>query len=296
MTEIERSDDLLDDNDDSSMGGERTPRMVLEISRGRTRYPHRPISGPRFFIGSGAGCDLRLGGDTFPAIHSVIQTLPNGIWFEALATDPPAGINGEVTQGEWLRDGDRIALGSFEFVARILTRLPPATASISGELLATELSDEQITASEIADRLADEMQFVEQFEQSRAAGAHALLEAMKRRVPMPATSQIAPRVPLLHRESLSVPQSKQPASVSEIAQQQFQQDLDRLCQDLGRLTAMIDRRSDTVLKREQQFVEAAESLLAAQRDVANQLETAIEAAAKLKPSEVPTKPSIRFSA
>ena len=63
MTVTESQQDLQTDVD-VALVPERAPRMILEICRGLTRFPQRPICGPRFFIGSGPGCDLRLGGES----------------------------------------------------------------------------------------------------------------------------------------------------------------------------------------------------------------------------------------
>ena len=77
----------------------RPARLTLEICRGRTRFPERPVAGPRFFIGSGEGCDLRLGGDLLPSIHSLIQTRGEGLFLEPIAANPPLLVNGQQTRG-----------------------------------------------------------------------------------------------------------------------------------------------------------------------------------------------------
>lgn len=270
------------------------PRMMLEICRGRTRFPQRPISGPRFFIGSGAGCDLRLGGMDFPAIHSVIQTRENGVWFETLAAAPTARINGELTTGEWLRDGDRIEIGAFQFLAHSVPLLPPvaianapAGQQAAGADQAVELVSE-LSASELTDRLDVEMNQVERFQRGQRAGAHALLQALRRRAlqraqPVARPAHTLPAVPW--------------STPNTTAQHEFQADLDRLCKDLEELTSTLERRSETISQREYQFAQAAEALLETQRQLVAQLESALEHAAQLSESrETPMKPAIRVSA
>lgn len=283
-----------------TLAPERAPRMMLEICRGRTRFPQRPISGPRFFIGSGAGCDLRLGGSDFPAIHSLIQTRENGVWFETLAAAPAARINGELTNGEWLRDGDRIEIGAFQFLAHAVPLLPP-TAIVDAPLhhgrdvaiegafpnpASTQVSE--LSATELADRLDVEMRQVERFQSGRRAGAHALLHALRRRSLEPA-QPVARAIPAMP----SIPWP----STTATAQHEFQVDLDRLCKDLEELTSTLERRSETISQRELQFAEAADALLETQRQLVSQLESALEHASQLSESrEVPMKPSIRVSA
>lgn len=270
-----------------TLQSERAPRMILEICRGRTRFPQRPISGPRFFIGSGAGCDLRLGGSEFPAIHSLIQTRENGVWFETLAAAPTARINGELTNGEWLRDGDRIEIGPFQFLAHSVPLLPPVAIVDAAAGMLPEQPLEQVSllsAVELADRLDVEMNQVERFQKGRQAGAHALLQALRRR-------QLEPAQPAA-RSMPAVPRASAAAG-----QLEFQADLDRLCKDLEELTSTLERRSETISQREYQFAQAAETLLETQRQLVAQLESALEHAAQLSESrETTLKPAIRVSA
>ena len=282
-----------------TLQAERAPRMMLEICRGRTRFPQRPISGPRYFIGSGAGCDLRLGGSDFPAIHSLIQTRENGVWFETLAATPAARINGELTNGEWLRDGDRIEIGAFQFLAHTVPLLPPSVIvdaaenyrQIDADTGVPDQSEERVSelsANELADRLDVEMHQVERFQNGRRAGAHALLQALRRR-------SLAPAQPAV-RAMPAMPSAPWPTA-SAAAQHEFQADLDRLCKDLEELTSTLERRSETISQREFQFAQAAEALLETQRQLVAQLESALEHAAQLSESrEVPMKPAIRVSA
>ncbi len=266
------------------------PRMMLEICRGRTRFPQRPILGPRFYIGSGAGCDLRLGGMDFPAIHSVIQTRENGVWFETLAAAPAVRINGELTTGEWLRDGDRIEIGAFQFLAHSVPLLPPvAIADAPSMEQGTDVEQvSELSASELTDRLDVEMNEVERFQKGQRAGAHALLQALRRR-PMQPAQPAARSIPAMPSVAWG--------TATFVAQQEFQADLDRLCKDLEELTTTLERRSETISQREFQFAQAAEALLETQRQLVAQLESALEHAAQLNESrEATVKPAIRVSA
>lgn len=277
MTVIDRPE--LPPTAEPTLPMERAPRMILEICRGRTRFPQRPISGPRYFIGSGPSCDLRLGGPDFPVLHSLIQTRENGVWFETLADTPAVRINGELTHGEWLRDGDRIEIGAFQFLAHLLPMLPPIAVNTQG-LPRRMPQVSEMSASELADRLEDEMIEVEHFETARQAGGHALLQALRRRE-------------LLEPQARPEPVE----AVSTTAPHEYQSDLDRLCRDLADLTSTLERRSETISKREIQFAQAAESLLETQRRLVEQLESALEHAAELAAArEVPRKPTIRVSA
>jgi hypothetical protein len=280
---------------DATLHPERAPRMILEICKGLTRFPQRPISGPRFFIGSGPGCDLRLGGESFPAIHSLIQTRENGVWFETLAAEPLVRLNGELTRGEWLRDGDRIEIGAFQFLARLLPQLPPT--AVNGAIRTVGRPAEQLaelSAMELAERLEGELGHVERFEQGRNAGAQALLQALKRQSHTTEIRQTAQIKPAAGRPQHAETQVSQTVSQAE---GEFQLDLERLCRDLEELTNVLERRSETISNREIQFAQAAESMVEAQRELISQLESALDTAAHLRDSHVePKKPTIRVSA
>jgi len=304
MTVTESQQDLQTDVD-VALVPERAPRMILEICRGLTRFPQRPICGPRFFIGSGPGCDLRPGGESIPAFQSRIQTRDNGVWFEILAEEPPARLNGEVTRGEWLRDGDRIEIGVFQFVAHVLPELPPTSLGVPAR--AVQQSPEylgELSADELADRLETEMGDVERFHRGRNAGAHALLQALKRdttsgkvRRPLSAAWIQAKQPVAQPAVAKREPSKTEVAAVATEAEAEFRVDLDRLCRDLEELTQVLERRSETISHRELQFAKAAESRVEAQRELVAQLESALEAAARLRESHVePKKPSIRVSA
>lgn len=285
---------------DQNMVSDRTPRMILEICRGLTRFPQRPVSGPRFFIGSGSGCDLRLGGDSFPAIHSLIQTRENGVWLEVLAENPPAHLNGEITRGEWLRDGDRIEIGAFQFIAHVLPELPPTSVGVTSRWATRPVEQlAELSAVEIAERLEGEMGQVDRFARGRDAGVQALLQALKRQ----SQSTPAQRVAASTAKQANVARQPQPqpqtevAAATSVAEADFRVDLDRLCRDLEELTHVLERRSETISDREVQFAKAAESMVEAQRELVAQLESALETAARLRESKSePMKPTIRVSA
>src|SRR5438445_6580351 len=85
--------------------------LVLEVTRGRTRFPRRPVTSPRFLIGAGSTCDLRLGGERMPALHSMITLSGREITLEAIAAEPALTVNGRLVQTTNLHDSDAIDVG-----------------------------------------------------------------------------------------------------------------------------------------------------------------------------------------
>ncbi len=87
----------------------------LTIHRGRARRLVRPVHGPVFTIGAEENCDMVLGDEQFPDIHSYVCVRSGVVSLRYLGAGPPVTVNGrEVRWGE-LRDADRIRTGPYEF-------------------------------------------------------------------------------------------------------------------------------------------------------------------------------------
>lgn len=162
--------------------------LVLEISRGRTRFPQRPVSGPRFLIGSAITCDLRLGGSDIPAVHTLIVHSDQGYELETLVGDPPLKVNGEILQHTWLRDGDRIEIGTIELTARVVSGAQFAPA----ETHADRPPLEQMTTAELVDYIEHEQDQLARHELSRHAGAAALMQEVRRLANQPGATKSLP--------------------------------------------------------------------------------------------------------
>ena len=283
----------------------RAPRLTLEICRGRTRFPQRPVTGPRFFIGSGTGCDLRLGGGLLPVVHSFIQTRGNEVWLEAVAADPPLLINGHVTRGEWLRDGDLLEIGPFQLLAHLI----PVNSLFSQQVSATPISaacspaDEcaeppdaaECTAEQLVDLIEREQALVDEFEEGRKAGGVALMHAIRARQKRPQGVEMLPREmpqPELGRPRLSsaktdtpetFPEStfKHASARHEVPREVFLQEIDGLCDALNELSLHLEGRSQKEDRREAAYAEAAAMLLEAQRSIKTQLEAVAQQVAAL---------------
>ena len=73
--------------------------LTLQVSRGRTRFPHRPVTVSRFTIGSGSGCDMVLGDAQIPPIHTILIIDGGRVLVEALTQAPLLKVNGNVDSG-----------------------------------------------------------------------------------------------------------------------------------------------------------------------------------------------------
>jgi hypothetical protein len=160
--------------------------LWLEVRRGRTRTPRRPIRSRRFLIGAGSNCQLQLGGDGIPLLHSILLVDEDGIHIDAVVPAPELVVNGVPQQSAPLRDGDSFRVGQFEFALRVeeaAGQSPLPVPGQSDESAAAEADDllnlSSLSAVELVERIEREHHRLEQFEAARRAGARALLQAAR---------------------------------------------------------------------------------------------------------------------
>lgn len=113
----------------------------LEIQRGRTGQPFRPLLEGRLVLGSAPECDVRLGGAGMPAVHSQVHEDGGRAWIESLSADPPLLINGRECDTWVLTDGDVIVVGPFAFTWRSDGGVAESVSSLVEQPL-TELLDQ----------------------------------------------------------------------------------------------------------------------------------------------------------
>lgn len=171
--------------------GSQSP-LVFEITRGRTGSPLRPISRDRFLIGAGDRCDLRLGGEGIPAVHSVVHVDGTEIWLETLADSPDVRVNGRLTRSAALEPGDDLEIGAFSLALHRTDSSESVQAPrIYGAPVREELTEEEIdspiedleelTARELVELIDQEEAIIEEFEARRRLGAQALMDVVKQR-------------------------------------------------------------------------------------------------------------------
>jgi hypothetical protein len=165
--------------------------LVFEITRGRTESPLRPINCDRFLIGAGERCDLRLGGEGIPAVHSVVHIDGDEIWLETLADSPEVRVSGRPTRSAALEPGDELEIGCFSLTlhrtasARQVAAPTIYAASVSEIVTEDEVADpldvEELTARQLVNLIDQEEALIEEFEARRQMGAQALMDVVKQR-------------------------------------------------------------------------------------------------------------------
>ncbi len=244
---------------------ESAPPLSFEIARGSTRYPVRPIRTDRFLIGSGRFCDLRLGGEGIPVIHSVIRHDGEEAWIDVLVPSPPLVVNGEIEHSATISDGDQIRIGCFEFYVQKPTIQSDAKqqrqtedgqdiANILKNELVEQPKPQELSAAELVEKLEQEHELVDRYEARREMGARALLQAISERA-----------------ARLSEADSSYDLSEGKILPQ-----IESVLQELDRFHASLQERSEMLEQREISCAEAASTLLEVQQRMADMFESMVK--------------------
>jgi hypothetical protein len=246
--------------------------LCLEISRGQTEHPQRPMTRlhDKFLIGGDDDCDLQLGGSDIPALHSLLQFDGGEYWIEAIAPDPQLFVNRQPVSSCVLRNGDQIEIGTFQLVVRLdrqqqLDHQQPATVahrtiepqpsmphlSLSDDFDPEKVAD--LSAEELVDALDHEMQMIERFDRRLKLGAGALIDAVQQHRDRADQHMAAERSPVVAAQDLSA------------------QNLDRVVEQLNNTFLLFDQRSQDIERREAACLEAAALLLEVQERMVGQL-------------------------
>jgi hypothetical protein len=289
----------------SSAPAVKTVPLVIEITRGRTRFRSRPVTGSRFLIGAGVTCDLRLGGADVPVLHSIITVTNGEVHLEAIAPNPVLIVNGRGVREVELADGDVIGIGDVELRARLAVRHTPAAIETIEAAPATVDSDEyslaDLSASELIDRIEAEERQIDEFEERRLTGAKALAQNVFSRVAgAGTTSRESARphaVPAPHFLSkrpqvLAARGRTKPAAIPAVPADDsaFLQELEQLGRQLTELSQELQSSSERSTARESHYAEATELLMQTQDKLASQLETLVAQVAIIPQQSAASKP------
>jgi len=245
--------------------------LCLDIRRGRTAFPNRPIEGPVFLIGSAEFCDLRLGGPGVPEVHSRISIERGTAQIEALADAPALKVNGQETRTSVLAETDRVEIGAFEF---LVCRRAPASDEL--QPVETQVLDSEddgfdfdelqnLSAAELVDRIENEQELVEEFEYRRRLGAMALMQAVHER-----KRELSHDAPQEDDVLLPIPAAGEGEGADN--EESLSAELQQLLAQLTELSQTLEERSARLSRREAGYADAVSLLLDAQDKLAMQIE------------------------
>ena len=249
----------------------------LEITRGRTRFPLRPVQGTEFLIGSAADCDLQIA-EAYPEFYALITPVDGCIRISPLAIDPPLHINDvhvDSSVATRLANGDQLVIGGIEMTVHI-DELADSGLGVSG-----------LSTQQLVDLLDQEMQEVEAYESRMRQGAAALLEQVQASVdaaPEEISAEEISAEEIVGGEivggevaaedvaAVEAPVSDADMSPADVARA-LMSELSEVMQALDAFAADLDQRADRLHRREGDYQRAAEFLISAQRTLARQIET-----------------------
>ncbi|QDV21150.1 hypothetical protein Pan153_58320 [Gimesia panareensis] len=258
---------------------ESSPQYSLEIVKGKTRFPVRPLQGDRLTIGAGTCCGLQISGHSMPILHTVIHIEAGEVAIEAIAPQPRLLLNGIPHHTSVLSDGDVITIGPIEFVFRQVSSqsaMSISRAGLSGSpsetsapitpdkrdhSMTNETSLKELSASELVDLIEQDFQMIEQYESRREQGAAALLS----------------RVNQLKDE-----QEFEQDNLSVEEQSSLMADLETMMEELTKFSAELQQRADQLTSRERQYEAAAASLLETQEKLSSQLDQTLDHVGSLR--------------
>jgi len=91
-----------------------SPRVSLEITRGRVQQRIRPVRRAVFLIGTASDCDLVLGDLSFPEAYAYLFVHDAKVTVRYLGGGPPLIVSGELTDAAELLHGDVMSFGPFQ--------------------------------------------------------------------------------------------------------------------------------------------------------------------------------------
>lgn len=91
-----------------------SPRVSLEITRGRVQQRIRPVRRKVYLIGTASDCDLVLGDLSFPDAYAYLFVHEAKVTVRYLGGGPPLTVCNEPTDAAELLHGDVVAFGPFE--------------------------------------------------------------------------------------------------------------------------------------------------------------------------------------
>jgi hypothetical protein len=248
--------------------------LILEICRGRTEHPLRPVLSPRFLIGSSQRCDLRLGGAEIPPLVAMIFQDGSDIWLEAIAPAPALRVNGRIETSVRLTDGDRIAIGPIELIAHVPeeSALPASVREAIDLELSTEENESEVSemsAAELVERIEAATEMVNEFEERQRLGVEALHAAIHGRELKPAAVEAA------SNSVLPIAAAAAPAANRPLV------DLETLVIQLSGVVAELEKRTGAERRRETEYLDAVSTLFETQDRLSRQLEILLRRVASL---------------
>lgn len=250
--------------------------FLLEITRGRTQNPLRPITHERFLIGAGERCDLRLGGTDMPPLHSILYVDGIDVWVDAIADRPELKVNGQATRSAHLSDGDELKLGTFQLALRDTgaETPPPILQAFSADDFddEPEIDPSTLSPAELIELIEQEEELIEEFEARKRMGIETLMKTLRETQP----------------EAESAPQSAIQRSAETGRPRDLLVELETAISSLTRFAEELEQRASRL--SHQDFQRTAATLLDFQQQIIGRLDAVLAKVAEGRQSKQSARP------
>jgi chromosome segregation ATPase len=131
------------------------PDVCLEVGNGSARSTMYVVAEAGFLIGTVPGCDLRMGGSTWPAVQCLIGRRPGGATIRRLSTAQTVLVNGQPVTTSGLSHGDKVQVGSLEMLVHIQAASSAPVKILQGSIGAAK---PKATAAPVDDKARKQLQ------------------------------------------------------------------------------------------------------------------------------------------
>ncbi len=260
--------------------------FLLEITRGRTQNPLRPITHERFLIGAGERCDLRLGGADMPPLHSILYVDGIDVWIDSIADGPELKVNGQATRSAHLADGDQIELGTFQLALRDTgaESPPPILQAFSADDFEDEpeIDPSTLTPAELIELIEQEEELIEEFEARKRMGIETLMKTLR-----DSQGETEPQRQLeIQQPKIAEPQVTQPETTGR--PRDLLVELETAIASLTRFAEELEQRASRL--SHQDFQRTAATLLDFQQQIIGRLDSVLAKVAEGRQSRQTARP------
>lgn len=238
--------------------------LLLEITRGQTRYPYRPVLSDRFLIGSSPTCDLCAGGSAMPSLHSMIVCENGEHRWEAVMSRPAVIHNGQPAESFLLKSGDRVVIGSIELAVHAVNRSD--IVDVPSSQVMPDFNDKPedlslMSAAELLDFMERDCELVDEFETRKQLGMSALLDAVRQHAEVQPAARPKPVVE---------------SAPADIDHQQLLVRLEQMAVQLNRCATELERRATAIAADHERLAETLHTVMDAERHLAERLATVLD--------------------
>lgn len=149
----------------------------LRLASRTTRHPIEPLSPGQFAIGSDPSCQLRLGEEGIPDVHTLLSVEQDRVQLRCLVSEPPVLVNGQAVQEYELHDGDLVEIGSHRMLLRLLTAEGRITIDEDAFVVSAEVEAVESSAEALVDRLSEQLDVIEELAGGADSGVDQLIAA-----------------------------------------------------------------------------------------------------------------------